>query len=148
MRTSRGTEKDLGHALNRLLMIDFDAIEAYDAAIERLEDPTAKQQLREYRADHARHTTNLPPLIRMLGEEPAKDGDYKRLMTKGKVAILGLTGDDGVLRAMLSNEKETNEAYEHALQRDDLTPEAAEVVRGNLADERRHKAWLESRLGK
>ena len=39
-----------------------------------------------------------------------------------------------------------NSAYERAVSRDDLTPQLREVLQRNLADERRHRAWIEARL--
>jgi hypothetical protein len=57
-----------------------------------------------------------------------------------------LTGDSGILKAMKSNEDETNEAYEQALARGDMTANRRDVLERNLADERRHRAWIEGRL--
>ncbi len=60
--------------------------------------------------------------------------------------LQSIRGDKGVLQAMKSNEDQTNEAYEKALRLTGLTPEVQRVLQDNLADERRHRAWIVARL--
>ena len=72
--------------------------------------------------------------------------DIKSILTQGKVVLRGITGDSGILKAMKSNEDETNEAYEQALARNDVTANIRDILERNLADERRHRTWIEERL--
>jgi hypothetical protein len=51
-----------------------------------------------------------------------------------------------VLRAMKSNEDDTNTAYERAAARSDLTLELQALLRRSLDDERRHRAWIVNAL--
>lgn len=146
MATLVGTQKDLPSLLNALLELDYDAVEAYRAAIERLDGQEDKQQLTEFMGDHERHTRDLEPLVRSLGKEPSKGPDIKRWLTKGKVVIAALAGDEAILLAMKTNEEDTNTAYERSLAREDLTNEIRSVLERNFADERRHKAWIEARI--
>lgn len=132
--------------LKKLVHLDYDAIEAYDAAIERLEDPGSKKALREFRQDHARHTENLGAILRNLNEEVPSGPDMKRMLTEGKVVIAGLGGDKAVLRAMQANEKVTNTAYEKALQATGTDAATQDTLRHNLEDERRHKAWIDRKI--
>lgn len=147
MATLVGTQKSLVAALDALLELDYDAIEAYKAAIERIDDETDKAQLRSFLADHERHTVELAPIIARLGGTPSTGPDVKQWLTKGKVVILGLAGAHAVLLAMKTNEEDTNTAYERMLQRDDIPADVRPVLERNLADEWRHKAWIEARLG-
>ena len=64
-----------------------------------------------------------------------------------KVVLQSLRGDEGILKAMKSNEDETNARYERALMRSDLTPQCRRILEENLSDERRHRAWILSQLG-
>lgn len=146
MATMVGTQDKLVDALEALVELDYDAIEAYKAAIDRLDDSDDKEQLRGFLADHQRHVTELTPVVAQLGGNAAKGPDVKRWLTKGKVVILGLAGDKAVLLAMKTNEDDTNTAYERAVARDDLTPDVQRILEKNLADERRHRAWIEARL--
>ena len=132
--------------LKELVELDYDAIEAYDAAIERLEDPGFAEKLREFRQDHLHHTENLGSILRNLDEDVPKGPDMKRFLTEGKVVIAGLGGDKAVLRAMQANEKVTNKAYEKALEANGNDAATRETLQRNLADERRHKAWIDETI--
>jgi uncharacterized protein (TIGR02284 family) len=146
MATTVGTESDLNQMLEKLIELDYDAAEAYDAAIERVEDATAKSKLEEFRNDHLRHTENLGEILRESGRQPPKRGDIKRVLTKGKVALGSLAGDEVLLKAMKTNEDDTNEAYERAVNHPSAPATVKDVLRSNLADERRHREWIETRL--
>lgn len=132
--------------LKELVQLDYDAIEAYDAAIERLEDPAYREALREFRQDHVRHTENLGSILRKLNEDVPSGPDMKRMLTEGKVVIAGLGGDKAVLRAMQANEKVTNEAYEKALKANGADAATRDTLKQNLDDERRHKAWIDAKI--
>ena len=108
-------QDELIHLLNSLIALDYDAIEAYDAAVERLQG-TDKQQLAAFAADHRRHISALTPAVSSRGGVPAQHADFKRILTKGKVVFGGLMGDKQVLEAMKSNEDTTNKKYEEARQ--------------------------------
>jgi uncharacterized protein (TIGR02284 family) len=146
MATLVGTQTNPVDMLCALMELDFDAIEAYDAAISRVEEPSTKQKLMEFRSDHERHTRDLGQIIRTLGKDPPKAADIKRVLTQGKVVIGNLAGDTGVLMAMKTNEEDTNTAYERAVDRKDLSDDIRRVLVNGLEDERRHRAWIVQRL--
>lgn len=146
MVTIRGKEVDVTRLVCDLIELDYDALDAYRAAIDRLEDFMVQQQLRAFMADHERHVRELTAFVEGLGATAPSKGDFKRVLTKGKVIIAQIVGDRGILLAMKSNEDDTNQAYEQAVRRHDLTPELRELLQRNLSDERRHRAWIEDRL--
>jgi hypothetical protein len=145
MVTLVGNEGDLTDLLQNLARLDYDAIEAYDAAIERLEDTKAQATLREFRKDHERHISDLTPHISGLGAEVPSGSGPKRLLTEGKVKIAALFGDSAILTAMATNEVETESAYRSASERDDVDTQLAEKLRAAMEDEARHKAWMKER---
>ncbi|MBS0184905.1 MAG: DUF2383 domain-containing protein [Proteobacteria bacterium] len=63
MATLVGTQTKFSDALKSLLELDYDAIEAYKAAIERLENQTYKDKLTEFQEDHERHVEELSALL-------------------------------------------------------------------------------------
>lgn len=134
--------------LNKLIQLDYDAIEAYAAAVEKLENPGYKEQVAKFGEDHVRHTQVLSALVDGYGGTAATGPDLKRLLTKGKVVIADLVGGDrAILTAMVANEEVTNKTYEAAL--DDLGDAEArtrEIIAENLADERRHRAWMKQQV--
>ncbi len=134
--------------LNDLIQLDFDAIEAYEAAIERIEHPEYKAKLGAFCDDHQRHTRNLADEVAKLGGKPSRGPDVKRYLTKGKVVIADLIGQDkAILTAMLANEEVTNKRYELALSANtDMDSEVRGVIEANLSDERRHRAWIQQQI--
>lgn len=142
---ARMDNDDVADVLNGLIRLDFDAIEAYEAAIRRADDQAIRSQLAEFLQDHQRHTVNLAEEVRRLGEKPVDGPGLMRMLTEGAVVIGGLGHDRGVLKAMSTNEAVTNRSYEQALEKLADHP-VANVVRQNREDERRHKQWIDSRL--
>lgn len=144
MATRVGTEDNPVEMLEHLMALDYDAIEAYDAAIERLENNEWKAQLATFRNDHERHVHELEPIIRSMGGTPPTGPDAKAMLTEGKVKMANLMGDETILKAMRSNEDDTNTAYERALAK--CPPEACEMLARGLEDEHRHREWLVATL--
>jgi len=146
MATMVGTQKDLLSLLAQLLELDYDAIEAYKAAIQRLKDPSDKAQLGSFMRDHEQHVRELGDAIVQMGMRPPSGPDLKQVLTKGKVVLGSLMGDRTILLAMKTNEDDTNTAYERASKRDDLPQDLRAVVERCLQDERRHRAWMQQRI--
>ncbi len=146
MATMVGTQQDLNELLEKLIELDFDAIAAYDAAIARISNETIKARLADFKADHLRHTRDLGKVLQESGRRPPTEADAKAVLTKGKVVIAGLGGDEAVLRAMKSNEDDTNTAYERAVQNPSAPASVRELFRSALADERRHREYIEQQL--
>jgi hypothetical protein len=146
MVTAVGMQTELINATQDLLELDYDAIEAYDAAINRLENQLYKDKMAEFKADHLRHVRELTAFLEDNEEEAPEGPSGKQWLTKGKVIIANLLGDNAILAAMRSNEVDTNTAYERMTQRDDLVPELVLIIKRGFEDEKRHKAWLEATL--
>jgi uncharacterized protein (TIGR02284 family) len=142
MVTTVGTEDKLDSLLTDLVLLDHDAVLAYDAAIERLGTANHRSTLAGFRRDHLRHIEELDAALSAMGKTPPKEGDMKALLTQGKVVLAGLVGDKAILRAMKTNEDDTNIAYERAVQHRHASPELRRTLESGLADERRHRAWL------
>lgn len=133
--------------INDLIHLDYDAIAAYQSAIERLETAEYKAKLTEFMGDHKKHVDELSKVVRSEGGTPPTEGDAKKVLTKGKVVIAGLMGDEAVLKAMKANEEVTNTKYEDAVE-EGYAEHVQALLRQGLADERRHKAWLEATIDK
>lgn len=133
--------------LQDLVKLDYDAIAAYEEAIERLSDEDARAHLRSYCEDHRRHTQNLAPFISERGADVPQAAGAMKILTEGKVKLAGVVGSDkAVLSAMLANEEVTNKSYEKAVEHGETSPEILAVLRENLADERRHREWIKSAI--
>lgn len=137
--------KEVISDLNDLIQLDYDAIAAYQSAIERLDTAGYKAQLTDFMGDHKRHVKELSEVVRSEGGTPATEGDAMKILTKGKVVIAGLVGDEAILKAMRVNEEVTNTKYEDAVE-EGYPEQIQALLRQGLADERRHKDWLETTI--
>ena len=142
MVTTVGTEDRLEDLLEDLIRLDFDAAEAYRAAIDRLEDASCRATMAQFRDDHLRHTRELGDLLARFGRTPPKEGDAKEMLTKGKVVIAGLIGDRAIITAMKSNEEDTVTAYDRAAKFHDAEQAVIEAIERAQADEHRHREWM------
>lgn len=136
--------------LNDLIQLDYDAIQAYDQAIQRVDanDVDVRTDLEAYRADHERHITDLQNAIQSLGGEPQDvSRDLKGLLLEGFTALRSATGTVGALKAMRINEKITNRTYSRAA--DIRLPLVArDVVARNFDDEQRHLAGIQAHIAR
>ncbi|WP_166260137.1 DUF2383 domain-containing protein [Marinobacter salicampi] len=147
MATEKLNSDSIIKKLNDLVELDYDAIEAYQAAVDRLDDTGFKSKLQEFMKDHERHVRELSEQIRTEGGTPPDSGDAKAVLTKGKVVMADMAGDKAILKAMQTNEAQTNSKYEDAVE--EAFPEnVLTLLRNALNDERKHKAWIDQTLDK
>jgi rubrerythrin len=148
MTTMVGKQNDFMKALQELLELDYDAIEAYETAINRIEDSEFKSKLNDFKMDHQRHVTDISALLRSHNAKVPNGPDLKQWLTKGKVVLGGMIGDNAILTAMLTNEEDTNTAYSRMIAHPEIWKEATPIIENGLRDEKRHKNWLESVIKK
>lgn len=148
MATLVGLQNKFEDTLKELIELDYDAVEAYDAAIKRLECEEYKKNLRSFREDHQRHISELSALLQKKQITPPTEPSAKQWLAKGKVVLANLIGDNTILLAMKTNEDDTNKAYENILNHNGRWEESVEILDKGLADEQRHRSWIEQQLEK
>jgi uncharacterized protein (TIGR02284 family) len=132
--------------LNELVQLDYDAMQAYEHAIDRVEDDEVADDLEAFLADHQRHVDDLAQLVRELGGEPIEPHrDLKGLLLEGLTALRSATGTKGVLAAMRTAEKLMHRTYTRTLAQP-LPSHVCAVVAVHAADEQRHLAAIEMHL--
>ena len=145
MVTTIGTDSDFRTLIENMITLEHDAIAAYTATIERLENPTHKARITEFRGDHERHLRELGDMARACGANIPAEGDMKQILTTGKVKLANLMGgDSALLKAMSSNENDTIQAYKQASENSVVPAEHRPVFQRGLEDERRHQAYMDS----
>ena len=144
MVTTVGTESTYEKLVTNLLILEHDAIAAYDSTIEKLDDAGKKAKVGEFRTDHASHVEELRRMASALGIEAPTEGDMKQYLTTGKIALANLLGDGAILKAMSTNEIETKMAYDQAAKNDAAPADAKVFFRKAFDDESRHKAWMDA----
>jgi rubrerythrin len=144
MVTTVGTANDLPTLIEDFILLERDAIAAYEATVERLEDPARKAKIEEFRQDHLRHLDELQALALRHGADAPLEGDAKEILTTGKVKLAGMVGGDGmILKAMSTNETDTVTAYSNGCDNPVVPADARALFERGLADERRHKDWMD-----
>ncbi len=138
------TEKMI-EELNELIRFDHDAIGAYNAAINDIQEVAVRDPLLQFRGDHERHVVDLSAIVRRLGGKPVENPGLKGVVRKTMTKVAGLGGTELTLKAMRSNEEVLNKTYAHHLSFD-FPEDIKEVIRRNYTDEQRHLAWVESAL--
>src|SRR5438105_12785912 len=106
------TEKQI-EELNELIRFDYDAIGAYDSAINDIKDVAVRDPLIQFRGDHNRHVTNLSQIVRRLGGTPVEHPGLKGVVRKTMTKVAGLGGTELTRKAMRSNEEVLNKTYAH-----------------------------------
>lgn len=140
------TNKEILEKISDLAKLDVDAIKCYEQAVKQLDDSSIRMQLETFRDDHRRHVASLNAIIRRMGgEEVSFTPDVMGFLTQGFTALRSITGTDGALKAMETNEKLTNRKYKQAC--DESFPlDVAQTIRSNFDDEQRHLAFIQESL--
>jgi rubrerythrin len=149
MATMVGTQKSFTQAIKELVELDYDTLGAYESAINNLENPEYNKKFEEFKLDHQRHITELSAFLSRCNETaPSGPDNMKKVLVKGKVELASLFGDQNILSAMLSNEEDTNTAYERINARigESADKEIAKIIASGLADERKHRDWIQSKI--
>lgn len=143
MATTVGTGNDLNTIIKDFILLERDALEAYDAAIARLSDPAFKGQVQSFKEDHLRHLDELQKAAQEIGAPAPQDSDMKAMLTTGKVAMAGVAGDTSIMKAMASNEVDTITAYENGTKNETVPAALKTMMERALEDEKRHKAYMD-----
>jgi uncharacterized protein (TIGR02284 family) len=138
--------KEVVALLNRLIQLDHDAIATYRAAINHVTKDEDRSQLGWILGNHRRHADELTFVVRNLGGDPASHGDLRQAWRRGRVSLGALSGEHDVLEALRGSEADAVAAYADAASQPGIPMDVRSVLERQLADERRHHAWLSERL--
>jgi len=130
--------------LMALAQLDQEAAAAYELAAEHIVADDVREQLIAFRDDHLDHVRDIATLLEDRGIDLPEYGAMADSSAVAALAVAaGQMGTRAALLAMISNERLTNGTYESALLVT-TDEEARGLLECNLADERRHLAWLEA----
>ncbi|MFA5517609.1 MAG: ferritin-like domain-containing protein [Desulfuromonadales bacterium] len=141
-------KKEIVRHLYKLAQLDIDAWHAYGQAMEKIENALdVRDRLERYRGDHHRHVVDLSAKIRELeGEPPDFAMDFKGFLISGFTSLRSVTGAQGALAAMETNEKLTNRNYAEAVQTPGFPSDIHALLEANYQDEKEHLRYVEDRL--
>ena len=143
MITFVGTQSDFYDALNSLLELEFEALEIYEAAINRLENQDYKHKLQEFKKDHKNHVETISNYLKENGKDAVNKPGGKQLLAIAGISFSSIMGDQNVLKSLLGAEEDTNKAYERITSHEQKSQEFSDKLWSFYDDEKRHKAWIE-----
>jgi len=146
MGTMIGTEVRSEKVLEHLLEYEYDVLEAYRAAKGRLSHSEEVAMVGSFEREHLEQIQILARIARTAVERLPREGDWRQILTEGKVVIAGLVGELAVLRAVSHNERNVLNAYERASLRKDLPEEVRAVLMLHRNGARRRHKWLSERV--
>jgi len=146
MTTSVGSQKDFIEALMNLVELNYAVTASYKEAIEHIKDEECKNKLKDFNVEHEIHIKELSEILKDLGKEPPKSAVIKQLFTQGKIMFANLIGDKAILRALKTNEDDTNTAYERMNGHPNKAAYATDPLKRGLDDEKQHRIWMEKKL--
>ncbi len=129
-----------------MLTLDYAAVEAYDAAIERFENDFYKNKFSEFKNDHKEHIKKICEFLEKQKEDHPENGGIKKILTQGKVILAKLMGDIGILRAMKSNVIETTNYYGSINLCRNIPTQIKKALLKGYEDEKKHLSWIEHEL--
>src|SRR6059058_5771194 len=100
------------HRMEVLIDLDREAIQAYDAAIARLNNRALRSALDRFKRDHIHHIDALTVELRNLGVTPPERTQLPP--PKGLLAVSAIRGDSATLNAISANVRLNTDAYEDA----------------------------------
>lgn len=132
--------------LKNLIKLDIDAKNAYNQAIDHVDDPAISSAFQKFRDDHNRHVEEISKVVREYGGEPPKmSPDFKGYLIEGFTSLRSVSGTSGALKAMKTNEKMTNKKYSDA-QNWDVPADVKEILQRNFQDEKNHLTFIEEKI--
>lgn len=131
--------------INDLIAVDYDAVNSYQQAIDRMNVEFLRMRLREFQQDHERHIRELSQFVQRMGGQARSKPDVKGFIAQGFTAITAMMGDEAALRAMQGNEVLSNRSYKNALD-EDWSDDVRAIIERNYDDEKRHLAFIEDAL--
>lgn len=147
MITLVGTQSDFLDALNCLLELEYEAIEIYEAAINRIESKNYVTQLKSFKQDHQNHIDKISKYLASKNYDLVKKPGIKQWISIASISFSSIIGDKNVLGSFRSAEEDTNTAYERVNNHSEAAQDFKRELTSFYEDEKRHKKWIEEAIG-
>lgn len=140
------TEKE-NEVILDLYKHDVAACDIYKEVLLHVKDPVIRKKLNEFLHDHETHVNDLEKAYEQhVGEPPARGIDIKGTLMFGYTSIRSITGQEGALKALHSAEKIILQRYREAAAGKEWSPNVAQIINKDFADEKKHYAFLQEHI--
>jgi len=134
--------------LEDLAQLDTDAVQVYAEALEHVKDEDVRKEFERFQGEHQYHASTLSDtIVRLGGTKPDLKVDLMGRVADWVTAFRSMIGTKGPLHAMRTAEHYHNRRYGEAVEWDVGDEEVATMLKRFDADEKRHLAFVEERLG-
>lgn len=144
MVTLVGTQNRFHDALKELVELNYDIIDAYQVAIDKLTSVQLRMQFIAFKKDYENQIAEIGDILSRHNQVPPRGTSLaKKWITRGKVILANLFNNKAILIAMKSNEEDSNAAYENILKHLEKWSDTEAILLKGLADVRRHRDNIE-----
>lgn len=138
MITLMVTRRNFLYALEDILELEYDMLETYMFALDKIQDQKYKYQLEEFKQDHETHIDDIINVFKQETKKiPKTTGGMQLLCIEGS-AENHFFNDETILSAMIEVEGEVVAGYEYIRQFVD----GEYFTTSGLEDGKRHINWL------
>jgi hypothetical protein len=134
--------------LNSLLRGQLAAVETYDRAINKFEDPHLLSDLQTIREEHLQGEILLREKVIQLGGEPVESSEPWGACTAAITGSEKVVGPATALAALRQGEEQSINEFEDSLKHENMNLECKNLIRTNLLPTgRKHVAELNRLMG-
>lgn len=127
--THSNTHSNFIEVAQKLVALDYYALEACEASICRIENTIYRKYLQNLVNDHKRHVGELNKLLLVHDQYSAGSPGMRRWIARGKIIIQNLSRDNSILKAMLSNKEDTSKVYNNMNNHLDKWQDGSEICK-------------------
>jgi len=128
--------------LNAYLKGEYMAIKAYDGFLERIKDPTMKEELQNIQRDHMKHVAKVSERISNLGGKPVNDAGFMGTMSDMKNLIKRNSDDTTFILKDAGRGEYRGVRMAEEVVKGDLDPESQKLIKDILNEDRSHVGKL------
>ena len=117
---------------NSLLRGEISAVETYEKALTKFDEPSEFRLLNEMRNSHQESVQRLRDNLAEMGGEPTTDSGAWGTFANSVQAAAGFFGENAALSSLIQGEQHGIRDYESALENEDVMPECKEMIKNEL----------------
>lgn len=117
---------------NELLRGELSAVESYQQALTKFQEPADHQALLEILQDHSRSAAVLREHLSAMGAQPAMDAGLWGNLTKFLESAAVMLGESSALNLLKAGERHGISEYQHALEDQAVMPEIKTRISSEL----------------
>ncbi|MAZ43709.1 MAG: hypothetical protein CMF48_00825 [Legionellales bacterium] len=141
-----GTQNKFSDAVRHLLAVEYDAIESYQAARNRIQEKEYKETIEDHIKEHQEFVKKLEGFMQKHHFTFETGPSGKQMLSIGRIALAKLIDDKSVLRALISVEKASKKACEQMKTFEENDKSSHTLFKKGVAHFDAHEKWLSDHI--